>query len=515
MNKTIAVLLTLIMLMSVFPLGIAAAETPFVFKDVSEISWYYDGVFYCFDNALMKGVGDNMFAPAGKVTREQFVQALANLDGAELEAYSEAADNTPFKDIRAGAWYSDAIEWARANGIVAGISDTAFGLGREVSREQMATMLERYAEYKGRKTDYIYDITVFADNNAISEWALDGVKYAAAFGLFKGDDKGCFNPKGEAARSELATVLMRADRIGKSRILCWGDSLTAGIETGPYDIVETPYPERLGEYLGVEVVNLGIGSETSDMIAMRQGGINLYVDKLTIPAECKPVPLFPRLEGDDVIVEFCFFGDNGVNDVEIAGIRGRIVDKDGNELTGRNNTNIYFLRNEPGEEVRVTEPVPIITKYMREKRDDDILVIWAGSNDLYEAVDVSLMPQINANIQAMVDFAGTDEYIIVGFTANNYLGTPDFRECTDLANDELEKYWGDKYLDLKEYMATVEVLDDYGITPTERDMEFIAKGWIPPSLLENSENLIHFNQLGYDIAADMIAEKVIELGYLG
>ncbi|MBR5515298.1 MAG: S-layer homology domain-containing protein [Clostridia bacterium] len=518
MKKITVILLALAMLISALSFG-TIAEDNADFVDVPAESWYYEGCMYCRDNALMKGVGNSAFSPLGKVTREQFVQALANFNGADLISYQESSADTPFEDVKEGEWYSNAIEWARVNGIVTGISDTAFGLGKEVSREQMATMLVRYAEYMGQKTNYPFDLNGFADNASISDWANSGVEYSAAFGLFKGDNNSQFNPKGTATRAELATVLMRAHKISKSRIVCFGDSLTMGIETGFSDIVETPYPERVGEYLGVDSVNYGIGSELSDMIATRQGGIPLYVNNLTIPEDTTPVRILPVIDGNSEVYPFGFYGFEGINDVEIAGVKGKITDKDGGKGT-RFNTAIYFMRNEPGKEVKVTERTLIVTHPMSDKRDDDILVIWSGSNDLKGASNLEKIPEIIANQQAMVDYAGTDEFIIVGFTANSYIGIDGFRECTDLANEILKEYWGEHYLDIKEYMATEQVLIDHGIEPTPLDLEFLAKGWIPESLLEkvksNGErNYIHFNQLGYDIMADMVAEKIVALGYLG
>ncbi|MBE6687047.1 MAG: hypothetical protein E7591_07425 [Ruminococcaceae bacterium] len=520
MKKFIAVILTFVILIPVLSFGInSEGKEETVFTDLYGDRWYYDSCMYCYENGLMEGVGNSSFSPLGKVSREQFVCALANLDGAGLDAYTESSKNTPFKDVKAGIWYSEAIEWARANGIALGISNTAFGLGVNITREQMATMLVRYAQYKGQKTNYSFELEKFTDGKTVSSWAVNGVKYAAAFGLFKGNDKAEFNPLGAASRAELATVLMRAHKISKSRIVCFGDSLTMGIETGFVDIVDTPYPERLGEYLGIDTINYGIGSETSDMIAMRQGAIPLYVDDMVIPTDCTPIALFPMLEDSIEVSPFCLHGFEGVNDVEIAGVKGKITDENGGKGT-RWNSNIYFMRNEPGEEVRITERTQIITHPMSDAREDDILIIWSGSNDLDGATDLSLVDDIIANQQAMVDYAGTDEFIIVGFTANNYLGIPSFSECTDLANEMLKEYWGEHYLDIKEYMATEQVLTDHGIEPTPLDLEFLAKGWIPESLLEKEKSngergYIHFNQLGYDIMANMVAEKVVALGYLG
>lgn len=509
MKKLICMLLTLAMLIPA--MSIYATEA--VFEDVAEGDWYYNAVIYCFENGLMDGVSDTAFNPKGVVTRAQFVRALANMEGVNLDDYADAANKTPFTDVPASQWYANAVEWARQNEIVKGSSETTFNPLGQVTRQQMATMFERYASLKGQKVDYDSDLGVFADKDAISEWAENGVKYSVAIGLFEGNEKGEFSPVGKATRAQLATVLMRFDSRSDSRILCWGDSLTMGIETGWGDFVDIPYAERLGEYLGVESVNLGIGSETSDMIAMRQGGIPVYVDDVTIPADCTPVEIAPMVDGSDEVSPFGLYGFEGINDCEIAGVKGRITDENGGNGS-RWNTAIYFTRSEAGEEVQITEPTRIITKYMAEKRDDDVLVIWVGSNDLYGANDTSLFDTIVANQQAIIDYAGTDEYIIVGYTADMYIGNNNYRTCVDDYNALMAEKWGEKFLDVKAYMGTEQCLADHGIEPTAQDVEFLNKGWIPPSLLEDSANLIHFNQLGYDIVADMVAQKIVELGYL-
>lgn len=508
MKKIIALFLTVIMLIPM--MSVNAAEV--VFEDVAADSWYGEAVSYCYDNQLMKGICADKFDPKGTVTREQFVQALANKEGVDLTAYEEGAKETPFTDVASGKWYSNAIEWARVNNIVAGTSATTFGLGVKVTREQMATMFCRYAEGRGQKTDFSADLDAFNDKDTISSWAFDGVSYAVATGLFKGNDKGGFAPKGQATRAELAVVLQRVDARSQRRVICYGDSLTMGIQTGFGDIVDFPYPIRLGQYLGIEGINYGIGAETSDMIAARQGAVPVYVDDITIPAECEPVLLNYTVDCDEDFPIFAMYGFEGINDCEIAGVKGKITAFTHDD--NRFNEEIYFVRNESGEAVSVTEPTRIITHAMMDKREDDILVIWSGSNDLLGALNTDRLNVIMEYIDAMIEYAGTDEYVIVGYTANDYLGSKFYTECVDDCNEILAEKYGDKFVNVKSYLATYDALYDNGITPTERDIERLQKGWIPYSLLDHSDYPVHFNQLGYDIVADMVAEKIIELGYL-
>ena len=151
---------------------------------------------------------------------------------------------------------------------------------------------------------------------------------------------------------------------------------------------------------------------------------------------------------------------------------------------------------------------------MADKREDDILVIWSGSNDLLGVIDTSRLDVIMSYIDAMIEYAGTDEYVIVGYTANDYLGSSFYTECVDDCNEILAEKYGDKFLNVKSYLASYDALYDNGITPTERDIERLNRGWIPYSLLDESHYPVHFNQIGYDIVADMVAQKIVELGYI-
>ena len=143
----------------------------------------------------------------GKVSREQFVQTLANMEGINKEDY--LGKDTPFTDVKKGAWYEAAVEWARQTGIVAGLSETVFGIGKPVTREQMARLLREYAVYKGKTLKETEDLSAFVDAGRISSWAIDGFRYCVASGIFKGNAKNELNPRGNATRAELATMIVR------------------------------------------------------------------------------------------------------------------------------------------------------------------------------------------------------------------------------------------------------------------------------------------------------------------
>ena len=120
-----------------------------------------------------------------------------------------------FRDVPGGQWYTDAIRWATANGIVNGYSDTAFGPNDNVSREQLATILYRYARYKGVVPGAGADLSGFTDAEAISDWAEDALRWAVSKGIINGMGDGLLSPGTEAVRAQVATMLMRYDAIGQ------------------------------------------------------------------------------------------------------------------------------------------------------------------------------------------------------------------------------------------------------------------------------------------------------------
>lgn len=299
----------------------------------------------------------------------------------------------------------------------------------------------------------------------------------------------------------------------KPRIFCIGDSLTMGIETGWGNVVEVPYPERLEEYTGYTTFNYGVGSDITEQIAMRMGSLPVYAKNITIPADRTPVAVTPYLEDGYRAQSFCYNGFAGVNDVEIAGVKGKLTDVNGS-VDGHDNSRVYFTRNEPGEEVVITSPERIITHAASSFRKDDILIIWVGSNDLNDAEDTSYFEYLVEMQQQMIDLAGTEKFLIIGYTADNYIGIDTYTQCADQYNALMKEYWGEHFVDLKEYMATYKALEDFGIEPTTDDRYRLARGWIPKSFLERGRNTIHFNQIGYDCVEYLIEQRLYELEYI-
>ena len=123
------------------------------FNDVKSGSWYFDAVKYCFDNGLMAGSTATRFDPNGQLTRAMFAAVLYRLEGSPAVSYTDA-----FSDVAQGEWFTDAVIWANQNGVVSGFNDGTFGGNGTLTREQLASMLYRYANYKGISTDGLAEI---------------------------------------------------------------------------------------------------------------------------------------------------------------------------------------------------------------------------------------------------------------------------------------------------------------------------------------------------------------------
>ena len=181
----------------------AVGEIVLPFTDVSADAWYYDSVRYVYENRMMLGISDTLFAPEVATTRAMLVTILWRLEG------SPTVDHPmTFEDVAGGEWYTEAIRWAAANGIVLGYSNTTFGVTDAVTREQTATILYRYAACKGYDCSADTD-AVFGDWSAVSDWAKDSMRWAVGEGLILGTDQKLLNPLGNASRAQTAAILMR------------------------------------------------------------------------------------------------------------------------------------------------------------------------------------------------------------------------------------------------------------------------------------------------------------------
>ena len=178
--------------------------TDLPFSDVTESDWFYDAVTYAYENGLMDGVGTGLFAPNSETTRAQLVTILYRLAGQPAPS-----GDSGFSDVETGIWYTDAVAWAAQNGIVNGVSDTQFAPGDDITREQLAVILYRYATYQGYDVSQRADLSGFVDAGTISTYAQEALSWANAQGLVLGFEDDSLRPQGNASRAQIAAVLMR------------------------------------------------------------------------------------------------------------------------------------------------------------------------------------------------------------------------------------------------------------------------------------------------------------------
>ena len=184
---------------------VKADETPFKtkFNDVSANDWFASAVDYVTGKGMMNGTADNTFSPKANTTRGMVVTVLYRL---ENQPSTSAAS---FTDVASGAYYANAVAWANANGIVSGYGSGKFGPNDKVTREQLAAILYRYAQYKKYDVSGANSLDGYADAQSVSSYAVPALQWANAAGVVTGKSGSKLDPKGNAARAEVAAMLMR------------------------------------------------------------------------------------------------------------------------------------------------------------------------------------------------------------------------------------------------------------------------------------------------------------------
>jgi len=177
----------------------------FPFTDVLETNWFYENVYYMWKNKLMNGISATLFDPYASLTRGMVVTVLYRMKGAP----DVSGLAMPFSDVAEGVWYSDAIKWAEKNDIARGLGGGIFRPNDNVTREQMAAFIFRYAEYAETAIPEIIDYADFADQAEISEWAVEAVEALFMAEVIRGKENNRFDPKGFATRAEFAAMLNR------------------------------------------------------------------------------------------------------------------------------------------------------------------------------------------------------------------------------------------------------------------------------------------------------------------
>ena len=281
---------------------------------------------------------------------------------------------------------------------------------------------------------------------------------------------------------------LEAIRESLPQIASWGDSFTVGAGGNGIN-----YPDILSEKLNLEVHNYGVGGEGAANIARRQGAIPFYISPTTIPAEVIPVEV-TLVDHDGNSFTIAKQGDAGLNPLTIESVEGSLsYDEEKDKL--------FFTRTASGKAVQLTDKTQIITSAMKNKNDNEILIIYSGTNDQPDGNTIS---DVIAIQKKMIEYANTDNYIIVGLTSKDYM--PDIENV----NTVLGKEYGDKFLDFRKYLLE-NGLKDSRLTASSQDLEDIQNGEIPISL--RSDN-IHGNKHYYTLLGKQLENKIIELNYL-
>ena len=174
------------------------------YTDINRGAWYHTAVHFAIENGIMGGTGNGKFEPGIAVTRGMIAQMIYAMEGKP-----RASGRKQFDDVAAGKWYTNAVAFVYANRIMGGYDEKTFGPGDYVTREQLATLLRGYAQYKGRSVAHTADIGSFRDASRVSEWAVKGLEWAVADGIIAGRNGNVLAPQERATRAEVAQMLMK------------------------------------------------------------------------------------------------------------------------------------------------------------------------------------------------------------------------------------------------------------------------------------------------------------------
>ena len=173
------------------------------FDDVSVTDWFYDDVLYVYENGLFSGTGSTTFSPNAAMTRAMLVTVLYRLEG---EPATPA--QTAFSDVSPDSYYAKAVAWASANGIVNGVGESSFAPQQNVTREQIAAILCRYAAFKGQNVNATDSLDRFSDAGSVSDYAVSAMQWAVGKGIISGYNGG-LAPADSATRAQVAAMLHR------------------------------------------------------------------------------------------------------------------------------------------------------------------------------------------------------------------------------------------------------------------------------------------------------------------
>ena len=173
------------------------------FTDVNPNGWSAEYIYYLYDRGVVNGVGDNLFAPTRSITRAEFVKMLAGVAGVTESGLS---NNSGFADVEPGSWYAPYVTWAMQSGVTTGTSATTFGPEDNITREQMAVMIYRFAQSSGVALPGGASAS-FTDAASFSGWATEAIYAMQRAGIIDGVGDGRFAPQDNATREQACKML--------------------------------------------------------------------------------------------------------------------------------------------------------------------------------------------------------------------------------------------------------------------------------------------------------------------
>lgn len=180
---------------------LSGAVAPTVFSDVSSGNWYYDAVIYSVSNGIFKGMSDTQFAPNMEITRGMFLTLMERMYKKTNVKYKQG-----YKDIPEDAYYAEAVNWAKANGVLDFITEENFYPDKPITREELVTVLRGCIKLSGKSVDGLTQMKTFTDSSSISDWAKSSVEWAMAEKMVSGFEDGSFRPHSTATRAQVAQI---------------------------------------------------------------------------------------------------------------------------------------------------------------------------------------------------------------------------------------------------------------------------------------------------------------------
>lgn len=272
MKKLLALLLAAVMLLAAVP-AVTANDLPFT--DVKKNAWYADAVAAAYENGIMQGKTDTTFAPMENMTRAQLVTILSRLVFADTEGLGEKLS---FKDVKANAWYTDAVGWAVEKGLVTGYEDNTFRPNANVLRQELAVLFARFLDFYFIELPETSSATL-ADSKKFPSWAADSISKLCLTGLVGGDQNGKFNPKKSATRAEIATILTRYltayekapdpmyKRLENAKIIAGNGSMAVIGFDDSYDVNQEYFSETFLTSLGLDATKYSVSPLDDETLA--------------------------------------------------------------------------------------------------------------------------------------------------------------------------------------------------------------------------------------------------------